>query len=209
MCADPGRGACFCGGEPGNEGVWQAFGCGAGGCEPEPRASRTTGPENRRSATKSSPTISRIKETMSKKHQSLSVAAVQIKINRDGSRVLHVEVDRASLHRSIISLTLLLFEKIQLIEFPGKFVIISDNEEQSKSRFIMKGKVMYLELIRRDLEFVMGFLLDYERDGFAPVDHIDVELSDPTIKSNTSTLIILAKDFGKPLSAQELNKLLS
>lgn len=66
------------------------------------------------------------------------------------------------------------------------------------------GRHTSVALSRRQVELALEFLLRYQRDGYAEVRHLDIELG---IDSST-TLVLEARDFLAPMSGAEARRLL-
>jgi len=67
---------------------------------------------------------------------------------------------------------------------------------------------MSLRLGRRDVEFMMSFLLTWYRDGVAETNHIDIELVGSPLAGEDCTLVIQAENSRPPLSGDEAERLL-
>jgi len=58
-------------------------------------------------------------------------------------------------------------------------------------------------LSQHSIGAISAFLLEYYRDAFAPVDHIDIEMSHIGQQSDDVTLIIRASNFVEPMPGEE------
>lgn len=65
-----------------------------------------------------------------------------------------------------------------------------------------------LNLSRIHLEFVLGYLCTWYRDGVAEVNHIDVELKGSEGAGSDCTLVVKADQSQPPLSGEEAERIL-
>ena len=119
---------------------------------------------------------------------------------------LSISVGRMDLHDVLLGLLLLHFGKIDslAVEADKKVIIGLGRDLSCVSRDTNSYRVV---LSKSDLEAVLSFLLEYERDGRAPVNHIDIE-STAKERDDGAALIIRAEDSAPPLSADEARRAL-
>ncbi|MDO3413389.1 hypothetical protein QWJ34_26810 [Saccharibacillus sp. CPCC 101409] len=81
-------------------------------------------------------------------------------------------------------------------------------QAETQSQVESKAENLKLKITERDMGVIYSFLLLYYRDAVAPVDHIDIELSDENDPEKEVYLIIKAEDFSEPISEKEARRIL-
>jgi len=105
----------------------------------------------------------------------------------------------------LTGLFLLLFDKIQSLHLAGtKEIVLAITRETSHVH--RERNLLRIALARTDVEALLSYLLDYERDGRTRVNHIDLELR--SADNNDVTLIVRAETSALPISADEAKRLL-
>lgn len=92
----------------------------------------------------------------------------------------------------------LLFDRgRKLVVSIGESAVIGSNDSVSS-----------VSLARNEVEFILGFLLTWYRDGVAEANHIDVELVGSQSAGRDCTLVITAEESQPPLSGDEAGRIL-
>jgi hypothetical protein len=65
-----------------------------------------------------------------------------------------------------------------------------------------------VSMSRNDLEFIVSYLLAWYRDGFAEVNHIDLELSGAEDCGRNCTLVVRAEASRYPMNGEEAQRML-
>lgn len=126
----------------------------------------------------------------------LQVEAVTI----DNQSLMRVHVPNEAIADYCLCLQLLLEGLVERLVFSTKSCR-TEFSLDSESHFNLQSKSQYsISFKRRDCEYVASFFLRCYRDGFAEVDHIDVE-------TPTGGYITLSVDsFAPPVSADEARR---
>jgi hypothetical protein len=77
----------------------------------------------------------------------------------------------------------------------------SSVEVHDNRRFLMS-------MSRNDLDFIVCYLLAWYRDGFAEVDHIDLELIGTEDRGRNCTLVVRAEASRYPMNGEEAQRML-
>ena len=85
----------------------------------------------------------------------------------------------------------------------GMISMSSDNSNSFSNDSICK-----IKLSSSAIDYWLGFLLRYSRDGIAEVDHIDVDAGIEGEISQDRSIILMVDVFSNPMSSDEMNKLL-
>ena len=113
-----------------------------------------------------------------------------------------------------------LFMDIQLLEFEqvdsltispvevGNSVMLRLAENGDKSTIDQSNGKYQVQLTHRDIGTISSYLLKYYRDSYAPVDHLDIEISYKIKPDNDVTLMIKASNVAEPLSEEAVRRAL-
>ncbi|MGH2768661.1 MAG: hypothetical protein ACRDIF_06880 [Actinomycetota bacterium] len=125
---------------------------------------------------------------------------------------LEVDVDREELVELLLELTLLLYERSERLRMASRStsnkVVLTARFNAIPGRDLSEVSAGFqsIALMRNDLEFFVAFLLEYYRDGFAPVDHIDIDLRGED--DSDLGLIVTVTDVGPPMRSGETHRIL-
>jgi hypothetical protein len=117
-------------------------------------------------------------------------------------------VTQTTLHDVLIGFFLILFGKLDTLSMPGRHHLTLRVNDQEHSTLSKSDGAFRVNLSRNDLESVLSYLLDYERDGMASVNHLDVELKNLSCPSDDVMLIVRSAETKPPMSADEARKIL-
>lgn len=110
----------------------------------------------------------------------------------------------------ICEITLLLFGRATQLSllFPGQKKVLLTLSDGSSTVDGNDLQPLSLNLSRNDLEFVLGYLSTWYRDGTAEVNHIDVELKERRDAESDCTLIFKADQSRPHLSGEDAERIL-
>lgn len=110
----------------------------------------------------------------------------------------------------VCEISLLLFgrsDQLSLLFDKGRKLIVSLVEDSSRIAGSKEG-TMSLRLTRRDLEFIICFLLTWYRDGLAETNHIDIDLIGSSSIGEDCTLVLQAENSQPPLPGNEAERII-
>lgn len=121
---------------------------------------------------------------------------------------LDFTVDAQTQRDIVIAISLLIYSKVSFVKIlGGKTInIFMHNHDVSSIEKTKSGYKIFL--VRRTLETVLSYLLDYERDGYASVNHMDIELIHTAHPDDNVYLTIKAFDSTPPMSAEDAKRII-
>ena len=126
------------------------------------------------------------------------------------SRAIELPIAGPEVQNLICEATMLLFGRAtQLsLHFPGqkKVLLTVSNEESTVNG--MDEQPTAVSLSRNDLEFVIGYLITWYRDGAAEANHIDIDLRGTDANGSECTLVVKADHSQPPLSCEVAEQIL-
>jgi hypothetical protein len=139
-------------------------------------------------------------------HGSLSSRAI------NGSTVLLdlllIEADIPNACLRLMMLDYAILESLIITTKTGKLtLILRVSSELSRARLTVSSQRFSIRLSKNGLQALIAFLLQYCRDGYAPVNHIDIELERLT-QGRRYALVVRVDKFAAPISSDEAKKLL-
>ncbi len=87
-------------------------------------------------------------------------------------------------------------------------IIITFVKDKKKSIIERNSLKFRLGLTQNDIEFISSYLVKYQKDSLAPVDHIDIEVEDLNDQSQDATLVIKTCNTIAPIPGDEAKKIL-
>ena len=126
------------------------------------------------------------------------------------SWAIRVQIESTEVAQLCCELMLLLFEKaekLSLLFEQNHKLTLAVTSEQSRTTGGNQNTIP-VNLSRRDLELLLGFLLTWYRDGVAEVSHIDIELISDNASGKDCTLVVEANSSRPPLPAEEVERML-
>lgn len=124
--------------------------------------------------------------------------SIEIEITPDDVVPLFMEI-------SLIQYDLTNFVTIQSRK-SSKYVVLSAADDQSHVQ--CRDDRFHVALSSNDMGLLSAYVLQFHRDHYAPVEHIDIELEHSGSLGKDAVLVIRATHFAKPMSANEAKKLL-
>ena len=109
----------------------------------------------------------------------------------------------------ICELTLLIFGKSNQLTLSSASsdTVLAVSKEKSSVE-VRDTRRFLMSMSRNDLEFIVSYLLAWYRDGFAEVDHIDLELSGAVDCGTNCTLVVRAEVSRYPMNGEEAQRML-
>ncbi len=109
----------------------------------------------------------------------------------------------------ICELTLLIFGKSNQLTLSSASsdTVLAVSKEKSSVE-VRDTRRFLMSMSRNDLEFIVSYLLAWYRDGFAEVDHIDLELSGAEDCGTNCTLVVRAEVSRYPMNGEEAQRML-
>ena len=109
----------------------------------------------------------------------------------------------------ICELTLLIFGKSNQLTLSSASsdTVLAVSKEKSSVE-VCDTRRFLVSMSRNDLEFIVCYLLAWYRDGFAEVDHIDLELSGTEDCGRNCTLVVRAEASRYPMDGEEAQRML-
>lgn len=113
-----------------------------------------------------------------------------------------------------------LFMEIQLLDFnktdyvtiksdkSKECIVLSISDDDNESIIDYNGLKYSVKITRNEMGAIAAFILQYFRDLYAPVDHLDIETKHNGNLGSDSTFVIIADEFAQPISGEEAKKLL-
>ena len=110
----------------------------------------------------------------------------------------------------ICELTLLIFGRSHqlTLSFAGSDTIVLGVTAEKSSVEVCGIRRLLVSMNRNDLEFIMCYLITWYRDGFAEVDHIDLELSGTEDCGSDCTLVVKAESWQHIMTGEEAERML-
>jgi len=87
----------------------------------------------------------------------------------------------------------------------GKLGLCLERSESTNNRLV-RSPTLSLQMTRTELERLVYFFLTYYRDGWADVDHIDVEADDDVPNRMAAYVIFVVPAYKPPVSADEAKR---
>jgi hypothetical protein len=109
----------------------------------------------------------------------------------------------------ICELTLLIFGKSNQLTLSSASsdTVLAVSKENSSVE-VRDTRRFLVSMSRNDLEFIVSYLLAWYRDGFAEVNHIDLELSGAEDCGRNCTLVVRAEASRYPMNGEEAQRML-
>lgn len=109
----------------------------------------------------------------------------------------------------ICELTLLIFGKSNQLTLSSASsdTVLAVSKEYSSVE-VRDTRRFLVSMSRNDLEFIVSYLLAWYRDGFAEVNHIDLELSGAEDCGRNCTLVVRAEASRYPMNGEEAQRML-
>lgn len=146
-------------------------------------------------------------------HKMRPVASLNVETLEPGTRTLKATIGRAALSEWIASLTLLDKQIVEIGRWTSAkgdvgFELSIDREagRGCRARGAWRGNTLQVAITATELEMWICFYCRYLRDGFAPVNHIDVEIDATENSQFTPFLILYAEDDAAPLDPAEAKR---
>lgn len=126
------------------------------------------------------------------------------------SWAIRVPIETAEVPSLCCELVLLLYGKADRLVLKGvhsqKLALTCGGDQSSATG--QNPLSIPVNLSRRDLEFLLGFLVTWYRDGMAEVNHVDIQLQGDDVAGEDCMLVVEALSSQPPLTANEIEKLL-
>jgi hypothetical protein len=109
----------------------------------------------------------------------------------------------------ICELTLLIFGKSNQLTLSSASsdTVLAVSKENSSVE-VRDTRRFLVSMSRNDLEFIVSYLLAWYRDGFAEVNHIDLELIGAEDCGRNCTLVVRAEASRYPMNGEEAQRML-
>lgn len=113
-----------------------------------------------------------------------------------------------------------LFMEIQLLDFNKVDVVtiksartkecidLSISEKDNESIIDYNESKYMVKISRSEMGAIAAFILQYYRDSYASVDHLDIETKHNGNLGDDATFVIVANEFAQPMSGEEAKKIL-
>jgi hypothetical protein len=119
---------------------------------------------------------------------------------------MHLPVNAGILRDLIVELSLMYFglaERLTIRAADGPKIQLTPSDREF-GEVTTTSALVAVGLSQQQLESCLAYLLRYERDGAADVQHLDVEVGDEA----RFTLVFVGSDITEPMSADEANRAL-
>lgn len=137
---------------------------------------------------------------------------IQIKRYNPNSWSLDIEITNEDIVPFFMELQLLDYKRADTVTImasnTSECIVIKVPEKSVAASIELIDKKYQVKLSQREIGAISAYILEYYRDSYAPVSHIDIELSHSGKLGKDATLIIRTNNAAEPMTGEEAKRLL-